>query len=129
MPFWDFFEDEVLIVGAYCHTFQKSVNEFYEMSYFEFYMLLPEILGTETAFANLVRNRRETNKERIKNFTPDQKADYDKWQAKARKWDIEEEKRLQAWRNENADLIKAKQEEIENKKKIARERLNRMLNS
>lgn len=129
MPFWDFFEDEVLIVGAFCHHYIMSVNKFYEMSYFEFYMLLPEILGSETAFANLVRIRKETNKERIKSYTPDQKAEYDRWQAKARKWNTEEEKRIQAWREANAEMLKAKREEIENKKKIAREKLNRMLNS
>ena len=129
MPFWDFFEDELLIVGAYCHHYKMRVNEFYEMSYFEFYMLLPEILGSETAFANVIRIRRESNNDRIKTFTPDQKAEWNRWQKKAREWDAKENKRIALWREANSEIIKAKQEEIENKKKIARERLNKMLNT
>ncbi len=129
MPFWDFFEDEVLLVGAYCHIYKMRVNEFYEMSYYEFYMLLPEVLGSETAFSNTVRLRRETNQDRIRNFTFDQKAEWDKWQKKAREFDAKEEAKINQWRLEHKDLIEAKQKEIENKKKIAAEKLKQLLNT
>lgn len=129
MPFWDFFEDELLIIGAYCHHYNKTVSEFYEMDYFEFYMLLPEIMGTETAFARAIRLRKETNKDRIKNFDADQKAEWNRWQDKARVWNANEDKRIQAWREEHKNEIEQKRIEIENKKKIAAERLQRMLNS
>jgi hypothetical protein len=128
MPFWDFFEDELLIVGAYCHHYGKSVNEFYAMDYYEFYMLLPEIMSSETAFANTIRLRTETNRDRIKNFTPQQKEEYDKWQKRARKWDEKESKKIALWREQHKDQIEAKQKEIEEKKKIAAERLQKMLN-
>ena len=129
MPFWDFFEDEILIVSAFCHIYQMRVNDFYEMSYYEFYMLLPEVLGTETAFANAIHLRRETNKERIKTYSPEQKAEWDKWQAKAKEWDRKEEARINAWREMNAEILEQKRIEIENKKMIARQRLNEMLKS
>lgn len=129
MPFWDFFEDELLIVGAYCHHYNKTVSEFYEMDYYEFYMLLPEILGTETAFANAIRLRRETDRDRVKNYNVDQKAEWNRWQDKAREWDKVEEKRIQAWRDAHKDELEQKRIDFENKKKIAAERLQQMLNS
>ena len=129
MPFWDFFEDELLIVGAFCHHYQMRVSDFYEMDYYEFYMLLPEVMGSETAFARTIRLRRETDRDRIKNFDADQKAEWNRWQEKAREWNLNEEKRIQAWREENKELIEQRNKEFEEKKKIAAERLKQMLNS
>ena len=129
MPFWDFFEDELLIIGAFCHHYQMSVSDFYEMDYYEFYMLLPELMGSETAFARTIRLRRETNHNRINDYDADQKAEWNRWQSKAREWNIKEEKRIQAWRDEHRNEIEQKKLEIEMKKKIAEERLQKMLNS
>lgn len=128
MPFWDFFEDEVLLIGAYCHHYNMTVDDFYNMSIYEFDLLLPEIMSTETAFANVVRLRRETDKNRIKNFDLDQKAEWDKYQKRLRIWDKKENERINKWREEHKDQIEAKQREFEEKKKIAAEKLQKMLN-
>ena len=86
-------------------------------------------MGSETAFARTIRLRRETDRDRIKNFDADQKAEWNRWQEKAREWNLNEEKRIQAWREENKELIEQRNKEFEEKKKIAAERLKQMLNS
>lgn len=117
MPFYDFLEDESLICGAFCKSFGIMPADFYKLTYAEYCVLFPSIDG-ECTFANVVRNRMETDQKKIKAFSSVQKEDWNKWHKRSLEWQEKEAKRI--------NLVK-KRQDYEEGRKEARKKLEALL--
>lgn len=119
MAYYDYDEDRALIKGAFCSSFGMLPQDFEDLTYRDYVDLFPSIDG-ETTFANILRVRMETNKDRIKDFSKSEYAEWIKWQRKKKEFDERQALRKQSQCDKN-------NQERHQKLLIAQQRLNEML--
>lgn len=108
MAYYDYDEDRALIKGAFCRSFSMLPEQFEELTYKDYIDLFPSIDG-ETTFANVLRVRMETNKDRIKDFSKSEYAEWIKWQQRKKKF---EEKQALRNKDKNEQLQRERQQKL-----------------
>lgn len=84
LPFYDLIEDYELIEASFAQQYGIRLRRENDMSWDEYITLLSGI-GGDTPLGRIVSIRSETDKERLKQFTPDEKRIRNEWRAKHRR--------------------------------------------
>lgn len=116
MAYYDYDEDRALIKGAFCRSFSMLPDQFEELTYKDYIDLFPSIDG-DTTFAAILRTRMETNRDRIKDFSKSEYAEWAKWQQKKKKFDerqaLRKQKQLQELQQERQQKILTAQQRLD----------------